>query len=258
MTDNDDVTHRLEDAKRDYAELGGWQAFKNGEWLHLLIRRSFRSYWERGTADYFLRKYPGCDAETIAKKLIAVAAKNASVLGGVTAAAVSTDEIVGFLTAGGAVIGLPATVAIASASLAGEAVLLVRVQLQLIANLGRIYGVPLDPNDPEDVLTILAFALGGSAAEAAGKAGMKVGGQAAGLAAKAMFAGDTLALAKKIGAKVGVKILQRSIVKYTVPVASIGIGAGWNYMATRTVGRLATRHFQQRLVDIETGLRNPP
>lgn len=258
MTDKDHMRDRIEEAKHDYVEFGGWQALKSGEWLHALIRRSFKSYWERATAEYFLEKYPNCDADTIAKKLIGIAAKNASLLGGITAAAISTDEIVGFLTAGGAGIGLPANVAIAAASVSAEAVLLVRFQLQLIAHLGKLYGAPLDPDDPEDILTILAFALGGSAAEAAGKAGMKIGGRAAGLAAKNIFANDTLALVKRIAAKVGIKILQRSIVKYTVPVASVGIGASWNYIATKAVGRIATRHFQQRIADIKSGLRNPP
>jgi hypothetical protein len=96
-------------------------------------------------------------------------------------------------------------------------------------------------------LTILALALGGAAAGAAGEAGMKMGSTLAGNAAKQLFAKDLLATFKKIGAKVGVKILQRSIVKYTVPGASIGIGSGWNYLATRNVGRIAIEHFKKRV-----------
>ena len=92
----------------------------------------------------------------------------------------------------------------------------------------------------------MAFALGGTAADAAGKAGMKIGGKAAGLGAKKIFAKDVLATPKKIAAKVGVKILQRSIVKYTVPVVSMGIGSGWNYAAIRSVGRIAITHFKQK------------
>ena len=76
---------------------------------------------------------------------------------------------------------------------------------------------------------------------------MKLGGNAAGYGAKKFFAKEVLANLKKIAAKVGVKILQRSIVKYTVPVASIGIGSSWNYLATRNVGRIAIKHFRQRV-----------
>jgi uncharacterized protein (DUF697 family) len=245
--DRKTITKWLEAAKRDYDELGGWRAFKSGEWLWLLIHRSFSAYWEQATAEYFHAKYPKWEVDKIAKRLIAVAAKNASILGGITGATISADEIVTVLTSGGGGVGLPANIGLAVASISAEAILLVRIQLQLVANLGKLYGAPLNPDDPEDILTILAFALGGSAADAAGKAGMKVGGKAAGLAAKSIFQKDVLAFVKKIASKVCIRILQRSIVKYTMPVASIGIGTGWNYLATRTVGRIATRHFKQRI-----------
>jgi uncharacterized protein (DUF697 family) len=192
--------------------------------------------------------------DQIAKNLITVAAKNASILGGIIGATVSTDEIVGLLTDFEGGVGLPANIAIAGTSLSAEAIQLVRIQLQLVANLGKLYGAPLDPDDPEDILTILAFALGGGAATAAGTAGMQVGGKAAGLGAKNLFAKDLLATLKKIASKVGVKILQRSIVKYTVPVASIGIGSSWNYLATRSVGRIAIIHFKQRVAAFRTFL----
>ncbi len=46
--------------------------------------------------------------------------------------------------------------------------MLIKFQLQLVANLGKLYDVPLNPDDPEDILTILAFALGGSTADGIG------------------------------------------------------------------------------------------
>ena len=236
----------FEDTKRDYDELGGWEPFKSGEWLPSLIHRSFKDYWERASAEYFRAKYPNCDNDKIAKRLIAVAAKNASILGGITGATVSTDELVTVLTAGGVGVGLPANIAIMIVSISAETILLVRIWLQLIANLGKLYGVQLDPDDPEDILTILAFAMGGGVAEEVGKAGMKIGGKLAGRVAKNIFSKDVLAFVKRIAAKLGIKILQRSIVLYTVPVVSIGIGVGWNHLTTRTVGRIAISHFKQR------------
>jgi hypothetical protein len=164
----------LEEAKRYYAELGGWKTIKSGEWLWFIIERSFKNYWERATAEYFHAKYPNLDVDKIAKKLIVVAAKNAAILGGTIGATVSTDEIVGLLTGFEGGVGLPANIAIAGASLSAEAIQLVRIQLQLVANLGKLYGAPLDPDDPEDILTILAFALGGAVADAAGKAGLRL------------------------------------------------------------------------------------
>ena len=93
------IRKRLEEAKQEYDELGGWKAFKSGEWLWLLIQKSFKNYWERATVEYFRAKYGTADAEKIAEKLIVVAAKNAAILGAVTGAIVSTDEIVAIVTA---------------------------------------------------------------------------------------------------------------------------------------------------------------
>ncbi|MEE8186100.1 MAG: hypothetical protein V3T99_00375 [Nitrososphaerales archaeon] len=246
VNSKDDIKKQLAEAKRDYKEVGGWSSFKSGRWLWQIIQKSFANYWNNANVEYFESKYGTNDKAKLAKKLIAVAAKNSAVLGGVTGAAISADEIVVISTGGGGGVGLPVNIAIAATAIGAEAILLIRFQLQLVANLGKLYSAPLDSDDPEDILTILAFALGGSAADAAGKFGMKVGGKLAGRGAKAVFKKETLAALKRIAAKVGVKILQRSIVKYTIPIASIGIGTGWNYASTKTVARIAIRHFEQR------------
>jgi len=246
----DDIKKKLSEAKRDYKEVGGWSSFKSGQWLWQIIQKSFSNYWNNANVKYFESKYGTKDTEQLAKKLISVAAKNSAVLGGVTGAAISADEIITIITDAEGGVGLPANIAIAATAIGVEGVLLIQFQLQLVANLGKLYGVPLDPDDPEDILTVLAFALGGSAADAAGKFGMKVGGKLAERTAKAVFKKETLAALKHIAAKVGVKILQRSIVKYTIPIASIGIGTGWNYTSTKTVGKIATKHFKQRAKEV--------
>jgi uncharacterized protein (DUF697 family) len=246
------IKEQLKNAKNEVTELGGLPAFKSGEWLFRLIQKSFRNYWERANAEYFKNKYSSQDEDFIAKKLTKVTARNAAFIGAATGAVVSTDEIVAFLTGGEGGVGIPANVALALTAMASEAVLLVRFQLKLVANLGKLYGVPLDPDDPEDILVILAFAVGGSAAEAAGKVGMKVGGKLAKVAVKKYISKEVLEALKRLGAKLGVKILQRTILKYTVPVVSIAIGTGWNHVSTRAVGKIAKKHFLKRRGEINT------
>jgi hypothetical protein len=64
----------------------GWPAFKNDEWLPILVRKSFKSYYENASAAYFFRKYPGQTKDAIVKKLTIVAAKSAAILGAITGA----------------------------------------------------------------------------------------------------------------------------------------------------------------------------
>lgn len=252
VTDKETLRQRWKDTSKEIVELGGWQGFKSGAWLLKLIRKSFGNYYERANAEYFREKYPRLDTDAIVKKLTSVASRNSAILGGVVGAAVSTNEILALLTATAGGVSLPANVAIAFAAIAAEAVLLVRMQLQLVANVAKLYGVPLDPEDPEDILTILAFAAGGSVAEVAGKAGMKIGGRLTEKAVRRYVSKQVLVALKSVGRKLGIKILQRTIIKYAVPVASMAIGAGWNYVATRAVGRIAKKHF------IASALKAPP
>jgi uncharacterized protein (DUF697 family) len=239
----------FDQATEEVKSLGGWAVFKSGEWLLPTIKRSFQNYYERATEDYFKRKYPGRDTDFIARRLTSVACRNATMVGALTGAAVTTDEIVGLVTAGEMVVGLPANIAIAGVAICAESLLLSRIQMQLVAQLARVYGAPLDPDDPEDILTILAFALGGSVAEAAGKAGMKIGGHAAGKVVKNVVSKEVLKQVKSIGAKIGMKLLQRQLIKYAVPVASVGIGAGWNYVTTRSIGKLTRKHIEGRIAE---------
>jgi uncharacterized protein (DUF697 family) len=244
------LKEEIKKAAKEIAELGGWASFKNGTWLPKLIQRSFRAYYTNANAEYLRAKYPRLNAEALAKKLTSIAARNAALLGVVIGAAISADEIVAVATGGGGGWGLPANIAIAVVCGAAEAIVLVRMHLHLIANLAKIYGVPLDPDDPEDILTILAFAVGGAAAEAAGKFGMKVGSRVTKAAIRATIRKEVLEALKSIARKIGIKILQRTIIKYAVPVVSMGIGGAWNYTATRAVGKLARDHFAARAAEL--------
>ena len=57
---------------------------------------------------------------------------------------------------------------------------------------------------------------------------------------------DTLKALQKFAQRLGFKILQRTIIKYAVPVASAAVGSGYNYIATKSVGKIAKIHFKNR------------
>ncbi len=233
-------------ARGALAGLGGWQGLKSGSWFYDFARSAFRSHYERCTPEYLQTKYPGEDYEFIADRLIGMAAKNAMLLGSVTGAAISADELAGLLTVGEGGLGLPGNVLLALAAAGAELLLLVRFQLQMVAGLARLYGVELDPDDPEDVLTVFAYALGGSLADQAGRLGMRLGARATRRMVERQMRRELLAPWKLMGERVGARLLRRSLVKYALPFVSVGIGAGWNYATTRAMGRLARKHFRER------------
>ena len=236
----------LEQAKQDVEQLGGMAAFKTGEWVLALVQKSFKSYFANAKGDYFRSKYKTSDNNFVADKLTSVAASNATALGALTGLAISGDELLTFFTGAEGGLGLPANIAIAATAIAAEAVLFLKMQLQLVAELAKVYGAPLNPDDPEDALVILAFAVGGGAAEEAGKFGMKIGGNLAGATVRMTIRKDVLRGLQSVGRKVGIKILQRNLIKYTIPVASAAVGAAWNRVTMKSVGRLAKNHMRER------------
>jgi len=233
-------------AKGAVAGLGGWSGLKSGKWFYEFAQNTFRTYYERATPEYLEAKYPGKDREFIADRLVSIAAKNAMLLGSVTGAAISADELAALFTAGEGGVGLPGNIVLGLAAAGAELVLLVRFQLQMVAGLARLYDVDLDPEDPEDVLTIFTFALGGSLADRAGRLGMRVGARTTRKMVERQMRREMLTPWKLIGERVGARLVSRSFAKYAVPMVSVGIGAAWNYAATRGLGRLARKHFQQR------------
>jgi uncharacterized protein (DUF697 family) len=242
------IVRWIADARREIGKLGGWSAFKSGEWLPNLVRAAFKAYYENANPEYLRKKYPRAGDKRIIGKLTTIAARNAAIAGGITGAAVSIDEILALIASaptGG--LNLPTQITAAATALACEAVVLIRIQLHLIAQIAKLLNVPLDPDDPEDLHTILGFALGGAVAEEAGKQVAKITGGATRAFIQKKISKETLVTIKKWGAKAGIKVLQRSIIKFAVPVASIAIGSGWNYIATVRIGGIATNHFRNNL-----------
>lgn len=234
----------------DEAKEYGLDNFKNGNWLLILIKKSFSNYWERANSEYFEEKYKTKDKSFLTKKLTKVASNNAAMLGAIVGSTISADEVIIAVqailtpaTAGASNIPLPAEIALATFAILGEAIVLIKLQLQLVANIAKIYNVPLDPEDPEDIIIILKVAIVGAVTERTGWFGMKIGGKYAKTIVKKVVKKETLEALKKIGAKFGIKILQRSIIKYAVPIVSIGIGSTWNYFSTKTVGKVAQKYF---------------
>jgi hypothetical protein len=227
----------------EYSEMGGWETFKSGEWFNIIIYKALKLYWEKADIDFFKKKYPKLNQDQIAKKIISLTAKNAAALGGATGAAMSTNEIIALITGGEGLVGLPANIAIGAATIGTEILSLAHLQLKMVADLAKLYDVPLDAEDPEDIWIIFAYAMGGSASELVGAAGKKIGKVAAKRGIKRFISKDVLKFLQKIGQKIGVKILQKTIIKYSVPVVSIGLGTTWNYVSTKTIGKIAQQHF---------------
>ena len=121
-----------------------------------------------------------------------------------------------------------------------------RIQLRLIYDLSVVYNLPLDLEDPEDIFLIFGYALGIAPAVFVGK-GLQIATKSlTKRGVKQVFTKGTLKATQNIAAKIGVKVLQKTILKYAIPITSIGIGGLYNFTTTKSLGSIAKSHFKER------------
>ena len=232
------VTSELSEAK-EFAKATNIEDVKSGQWFISLLSKLAKTYDKNVTAEYFQKKYPGLTPDEIADILIGVTVKYATVAGGVAGATITANQITLLSSAG-------ATAAIMAGSIGAEIIYLARLQMKLVLDLSVVYDIRLDPEDPEDMLLVFGYALGVVPTELIGKSVEKAAGAGTQYAIKKYLSKGTLQTVQSFGKRIGMKILQRSVIKYAVPIASAAIGSSYNYFTTKTIGRIAKSHLKNR------------
>ena len=209
---------------------------KSGEWFLKLLTQVVRSYEKNARAEYFLQKYPGLPADDIADKLIETACRYAGIAGAVTGVVVTANQIALLGSAG-------MTIALFAGSIGAELIYLTRLQIRLALDLAAVYDLQLDPDDPEDILMIFGYAMGIAPHELISKGLQTAASTGTRNAIRTHISKSTLKAVQDFARQLGFKILQRDIIKFTVPVASAAVGSSYNYITTRSIGKLAKKQF---------------
>lgn len=216
-----------------------FEEVKSGEWFIQLLRKVIQTYNHNARATYFQKKYPGLPPDDIANILTSVTVRYATIAGAIAGAAATANQIAALSSAG-------MTAALFLGSIGAEMLYLAQLQMRLVLDLSVVFDLHLDAEDPEDVLLIFGYALGVTPAEMLGKGLQVAAGAAAKGAVKKYLNKGTLDALKAFGRRLGFKILQRTILKYAVPVASAAVGSSYNYVTTKSVGRIAAAHLKSR------------
>ena len=232
------VSKQLDDAKA-LAKSLDFEKVKTGEWFVNLLKQVVKAYDRNARAAYFQKKYPGLSPDEIADILTSVTVRYATIAGAIAGVTASANEIAA-LGSGGI------TAALFVGSIGAEMLYLSNIQMRLVLDMSVVYDLQLDPEDPEDILMIFGYALGVAPTEIIGK-GVQVAARAGTTSAiKTAVSKGTLEAIQKFAQRLGFKILQRTIIKYAVPVASAAVGSGYNYVTTKSVGQIAKLHFKNR------------
>ena len=224
---------------------------RQGDWFAKLLTFSLGKYVREVDAAYFTAKYPGLPADAVVQARIQMAARYAGVEGGLSAGAY-TGAVVATIGSGGG--ASPLTLPAAGASFAVDLVYTSQLQLRLAYDIAVLYRVPLDLDDPEDLWKLIrvAFAIRGSeAGQVAMAKGVPVLVRPL---VKKVFTGGTLTAAKSLPV-VGKYLLQRNVIKFSIPLIGIPLSVAVNYWSTRMIGTQATKIFRDEASIVEAARR---
>lgn len=234
-----EVFSELEKAK-EFAKTLNIEDVNNGKWFFELLKKVVESYDRNARASYFHQKYPGLPPDDIADILKSVAVRYATIAGAIAGVAATANQITILSTAG-------MTVALFVTTIGAEMIYLARLQMRLVLDLAVVYGIQLDPEDPEDILMIFSYAVGIAPIELIGKGIQFVTVKTTTGLVKTYISKLTLKALQDFARKLGLKILQRTIIKYTIPIVSAAVGSSYNYVTTKSVGAIAKNDFKHRI-----------
>ena len=228
----------LEEAK-EFAKTLNFEDARSGAWFVSLLQRVVRSYDRNARAQYFQQKYPGLPADEIADILTSVTVRYTAIAGGIAGASATANQLTTVASAG-------MTAPLFFGTIGSEMIYLSYIQMRLVLDLSVVYDLQLDPDDPEDVLMVFGYALGVAPTELIGAGARKAAGAGTATVIKKYISKDILKAVQNFARKLGFKILQRTILKYAVPVASAAVGSTYNYTTTRSLGKIAKTHLKNR------------
>lgn len=227
------------DTATQFARGLDFEDVKNGEWFVELLRKVIYAYDRNARAEYFQQKYPGLSPDEIADILTSVTARYAAVAGGIAGAAATSAQLATLSSFG-------MTASLFVGTIGAEMIYLARIQMRLVLDMSVVYDLQLDPEDPEDVLMVFGYALGVAPTDLMGTIAVEAAKDGTTALIKKFISKNVLKEIQRFARKLGFHILQRTIIKYAVPVASAAVGSSYNYLTTKSMGGIAKVHFRNR------------
>jgi hypothetical protein len=225
---------------RELARSMSLDDLRRGLWFGRLCQFSLEQYVRDVDGAYFASRYPGRSADEVMRARIELAARYASIEGGLSGGAY-TGAVAATIGSGGG--ASPLTLPAAGASFVLDLLFTSHLQLRLAYDIAVLSEVPLDIEDHEDLWKLIRVAFAIKSAEAGrGAVGKGVPVLLRPILAKA-FGGGTLAAARSLPVA-GRYLLHRSLVKFAIPAVGVPLSVAVNYWSTRSAGNQAVQLFR--------------
>jgi hypothetical protein len=238
----------LERAKlRDFVTGLSPDEIKSGGWFTKLLAQALGSYTDKVDWQYFQDRYKGVPADAIVDQRIKMAARYAEIEGGLSAAAYTLAIAATIGPAGGA---SPFTIPAAAATFTADLAFITQLQLRLAYDVAVLYQVPLDLSDPEDLWKLIRVAFTIKSGAVVREGTLKAVPAFTRPLIKRYYSGAVLIFARELPF-VGKYLLQRNVIKFTIPGVGIPLAFGLNRWTTLLAGRHAQAVFRNEARVIE-------
>jgi hypothetical protein len=229
------------------------------DWFARLMTETLKRYARKASTDYLVQKYPGLPKDIIAERYIAQQAWAAALAGVVSATVISGAAFGSFALAssGVGVPGLAITLPIGIAAFAVETGFTVRLQIRTAYDLCNLYGLSVNPDDPEDVQEIFAMGMGIKVGELTGNALQRLAPgvamqQARGLMRTGIRSRFQNWASKNLSSAIARRYLtEKFLLTAFVPLISMILAGSWNYYFTKGLGRTVQARVRGRGMGIE-------
>jgi uncharacterized tellurite resistance protein B-like protein len=224
------------------------------DWFARLMTETLNRYAKNASTDYLVKKYPGLPKDIIAERYIAQQAWMAALAGAASATVVSAALTSSIVAVPSAAITIPVGIA----ALAVETGYTVRLQTRTAYDLCNLYGLSVDPDDPEDVQEIFAMGMGIKAGELTGNALQRLAPGVAMQQARSFMRTGLIRrkfqdwAKKNLSREIARRYLsEKFLLSAVIPYISILLAGGWNYYFTKGLGRMVQARVRGRGMGIE-------
>jgi hypothetical protein len=230
------------------------------DWFARLMSETLKRYAKNASTDYLVQKYPGLPKDIIAERYIEQQARMTALAGAASASVISVAAL-GSAALASSGVGVPAlaiTIPTGIAAFVAETSYTVRLQTRTAYDLCNLYGLSVDPDDPEDVQEIFAMGMGIKAGELTGNALQRLAPEVAKERSRSLMRKGLIRRKAQDWVK---KNLSKSIArrylseKFLLNAVVLGINiflvAGWNYYFTKGLARTVQARVRGRGMGIE-------
>jgi|GEM_PF-2167799 len=213
-------------------------------WMQRFILKEIEQRTRTRDATYWDAIFPGLTPAERAGRRIDRMLVRGTVAGVAAAAGASAAELMSMWTHGAATI---AAAPLGLVSVGAEMLYTTALQIDLAFDLASIYGVPFAPDDVGEISTMLALALGVDLVKEPTRHDQPVA-----------IAGETKPWRvmrqmqrDDFSRRVGRELIQQSVLRHLVPVASVLISAAWNQVVLRRFAGEVHAAVKQRRAIVE-------